>query len=161
MISKKDYNYIAAVEKAISEKYGKEAAQDFRNDWHESKEKSYLSQLAERKKKLNNIKSKKTDVLFGDVHIKTSKTKERPSRTCPVCKTYSFSSKDDLYMNRFQCCEKCFIEHVEYREERWKSGWRPGDGEWYPPLFKRVFRTSKRFFNKFIRRIKKWLVFWT
>jgi len=158
---KRDYNYIAAVEKAISEKYGKDTVQDFRNDWQESKEKIYLQQLKDRRYKLNNIKNKKRTVVVGDIEVRTTKSSERANRSCPVCKTYSFSSKDDLYMNRFQCCEKCFVEHVEYREERWTSGWRPGDGEWKPPFFKRFFRASKVFFNKFIRRIKKWLVFWT
>ena len=158
---KRDYNYIAAVEKAISEKYGKDTVQDFRNDWQESKEKIYLQQLKDRRYKLNNVKNKKRTVVVGDIEVRTTKSSERANRSCPVCKTYSFSSKDDLYMNRFQCCEKCFVEHVEYREELWTSGWRPGDGEWKPPFFKRFFRASKVFLNKFIRRIKKWLVFWT
>ena len=35
---KKDYNYIAAVEKAIAEKYGKDTVQDFRSTWEEEKE---------------------------------------------------------------------------------------------------------------------------
>ena len=34
----KDYNYIAAVEKAISEKYGKDTVQDFRSTWATDKE---------------------------------------------------------------------------------------------------------------------------
>jgi len=32
-VSKKDPNYLAAVEKAIAEQYGKVAAQDFRSTW--------------------------------------------------------------------------------------------------------------------------------
>ena len=47
----KDYNYIAAVEKAISEKYGKDTAQDFRSTWAPDKEKKYLEQLGHRRKK--------------------------------------------------------------------------------------------------------------
>ena len=50
---------------------------------------------------------------------------KRSERTCPVCDTYSFNKKDDLYMNRFDCCFKCYINFVEDREERWESGWRP------------------------------------
>ena len=42
---KKDYDHIAAVEKAIAEKYGKDAAQDIRGDWGEEKEKEYLDQI--------------------------------------------------------------------------------------------------------------------
>ena len=33
--------------------------------------------------------------------------------------------KDDLYMNKFECCHTCYIQWVEGREERWESGWRP------------------------------------
>ena len=46
-------------------------------------------------------------------------------RACPVCETYSFQIKDDVYMNKFDCCFDCYIQWVEGREERWKTGWRP------------------------------------
>ena len=46
-------------------------------------------------------------------------------RVCPVCETYSFSGRDDLYMNKFECCYKCYIQLVEGREEKWLEGWRP------------------------------------
>ena len=44
---------------------------------------------------------------------------------CPVCGKYSFQLKDDLYMNKFDCCYECFIQYIQGREERWDSGWRP------------------------------------
>ena len=44
-MNKSDYNYIAAVEKAITKKYGKDTVQDFRSDWQQEKEKDYLDQL--------------------------------------------------------------------------------------------------------------------
>ena len=50
------------------------------------------------------------------------------NRSCPVCKTYSFKSNDDVYMTKFDCCEKCYIQWVEDREERWLKGWRPNNG---------------------------------
>ena len=46
-------------------------------------------------------------------------------RSCPICNTYSFKSNDDVYMTKFDCCEKCYIQWVEDREDRWKKGWRP------------------------------------
>ena len=108
----KDYNYLAGLEKAVAEKYGKDAVQDFRSTWEESKENSYLEQLAERnKRKTSNTKKKDTS--------------KKQDRTCPVCKTYSFSPKDDLYMNRFKCCFECYIDFVESREDRWENGYRP------------------------------------
>ena len=50
------------------------------------------------------------------------------NRSCPVCNTYSFKSKDDVYMSKFECCEGCYIQWVEDREERWILGWRPNNG---------------------------------
>jgi hypothetical protein len=36
-------------------------------------------------------------------------------RSCPVCNVYSFKSNDDVYMSKFDCCEKCYIQWVEGR----------------------------------------------
>lgn len=106
------YDYIASVEKAVAEKYGKKTVQDFRNDWTEDKEREYLNQL----KEANQTRFKQRD---------TKSQAQKKSRQCPVCKTYSFSSKDDLYMNRFRCCYMCFSDFIEHEEERWNEGWRP------------------------------------
>jgi len=113
-MNKKDYNYIASVEKAIAEKYGKDAVQDFRNTWEEGKEKEYLDQLKER-----NTKRK--------APLGKMPAGRKQERTCPVCKTYSFSPKDDLYMNRFKCCFGCYVDFVEKREDRWDTGERPSE----------------------------------
>lgn len=121
---KKDLNEIAKIEKAIKEKYGEEAIQNPKKLWTEEKEQRYLKYLKEfyTKKKRN----RKTEEKDGFV-IKDKKASLSQARTCPTCNTYSFSSKDDLYMNKFECCFKCYIEYVEDREERWKTGWRPNN----------------------------------
>ena len=46
---KKDLNYIAGLEKAISKKYGEEAVQNPSANWTPEKEKEYLQQLKENK----------------------------------------------------------------------------------------------------------------
>jgi hypothetical protein len=109
---KNKYDYIASVEKAVAEKYGKQAVQDFRNEWSPEKEKEYLDQLAAANKSSFTAKAKEDRTTNTD-------------RQCPLCKTYSFSSKDDLYMNRFQCCYLCYNDFIEHEEDRWNSGWRP------------------------------------
>ena len=43
----KDYDKIAAVEKAIKEKYGEEAISNPRSNWDDVKEKEYLKQMKE------------------------------------------------------------------------------------------------------------------
>mgnify|MGYP001171661850 FL=1 len=159
-MSKIDYNYIAAVEKSVSEKYGKEAVQDFRSLWHEEKEKQYLQQLKSKRKRDNNRRKIKHNIVSDDVVIRKRRHKKRNNRTCPVCKTYSFSVGDDLYMNRFDCCQRCYIEYVEFREERWLvDGWRPSHGEYKQPRLRSFIKAVKQYVGKFLRRIKKWLPF--
>lgn len=124
---KKNYDQIAAVEKAIAEKYGKEAAQDIRGDWSEEKEKQYLEQLKSAASALAKRK-KNTTQIAENTFISEKAQHRNGTNTCPVCKTYSFSMKDDLYMNRFSCCYDCYMDFVVDRENRWKDGWRPDKG---------------------------------
>tara|TARA_R110002124_G_scaffold116941_5_gene273753 strand:- start:2805 stop:3221 length:417 start_codon:yes stop_codon:yes gene_type:complete len=125
MNTKHDLNYIAALEKAIAEKYGKDAVQDFRNTWEEDREKEYLNQLKGLQSKLDRTNENYEELVLGDVKIKKRRDDKKEDRTCPVCKTYSFSRRDDLYMNRFKCCYNCYTDFIEYREEAWNNGERP------------------------------------
>jgi len=111
MTDKKDYNKIAKIEKAIAEKYGKEATKNPKSGWNQQKEKEHLKSLKKfYKRKENKLRTPK---------------EEKGSRTCPVCETYSLDLSDDIYMSKYCCCFRCFIQYVEDREERWLSGWRP------------------------------------
>ncbi len=122
----KDPNYAIKVEKAIAEKYGDETVQHPKGEWTDEKEKQYLEDL----KTLHNSSTEcesEQELVNGVLISKKLLTKES-KRSCPVCKTYSFKSNDDVYMSKFECCEKCYIQWVEDREERWKTGWRPNNG---------------------------------
>ena len=125
MSEKKGLDEIAALERMFTEEYGKEAARNFRSDWDETKEKKYLSQLSAASKKRKKDDSAKVDI--GGVLIPKNVIGKKTERSCPVCKTYSFSSKDDLYMNRFQCCYDCHVKYMptKYYEKKWLEGWRP------------------------------------
>lgn len=118
----KDYTYIAAVEKAIAEKYGKEAVQDFKSTWNKEREEEYLAQL--RASRNIDARHRDREDLGGFLISKKARNKNT-NRACPVCETYSFSMKDDVYMSRFECCFKCYVQYVEDREDRWSEGWRP------------------------------------
>lgn len=124
MNNKKDLNEIAKIEKAIKEKYGDEAIQNPKASWDKEKETKYLEEL---KTFYERSSRAKTSEVVRGIQIKTKKTSHEIERTCPVCNSYSFSSQDDLYMTKFDCCFSCYIKFVEDREERWKSGWRPND----------------------------------
>jgi len=117
----KDPEYIAKVEKAIAEKYGEDTIKHPKAAWDNEKEKAYLEQLKTNYKRTT--ESEKEEV--GGILISKELLNRESRRSCPTCNTYSFKSVDDLYMTKFECCFKCYIQWVEGREERWKSGWRP------------------------------------
>jgi len=114
---------VAKLEKAIKEKYGEESIQNPKSLWTEEKEKEYLSQV----KKVDLEKKEKIKKEREGFSVNITKNKFTIERRCPTCQKYSFNSKDDLYMLKFDCCFECYIQYVEHREERWNSGWRPNN----------------------------------
>ena len=120
----KDPDYAIKVEKAIAEKYGSETVQNPKGSWTDEKEGQYLQSL----KKITSESSEASEVSVNGVFMSEKLLKRESKRSCPVCNTYSFKSNDDVYMSKFDCCEKCYIQWVEGREDRWKQGWRPNNG---------------------------------
>ena len=126
MKKKLDLNDIARFEKAIAKKYGPEAIENPRKHWDDEKEKEYQEQLKKlsEKEQLNEEKDDKVE-QDGFLISKKLLNKESTRRICPVCKTYSFKTRDDVFMNKYDCCYSCYIRWVDGREERWETGWRP------------------------------------
>ena len=124
-MSEKDPNYVVKVERAIAEKYGKEAIQNPRGSWNKKKENKYLKGMKAFYKKVSNARKEAEKEEHKGFLISKALLNKDTKRACPVCKKYSFERKDDLYMNKFQCCFECYIQYIEHREERWQSGWRP------------------------------------
>jgi len=116
---KNDGTNLGQYEKAIAEKYGEEAVQNPRSNWDEEKEKEYIEQLKKIAKLERENRSKNDLVEHEGVLISKKLLTRREERTCPSCEEYSFSAKDDLYMNKFKCCFRCYVQHVEGREEKW------------------------------------------
>lgn len=113
----KDPDYLLKVEKAISEKYGEETIQDPRSTWDDEKEKDYIEQI----KKISRLSQEKEKIEVNGVLMPKKLFTKESNRTCPVCNIYSFNAKDDLYMAKYKCCYKCYIHHVEGREEKWAT----------------------------------------
>ena len=124
-MTEKDYNFIAKVEQAIEDKYGEEAIQNPKANWSEEKEKEYLEQIKKIQQKQRKTSEAKDKIEVNGFFISKKLLNKDSKRACPVCETYSFEMKDDLYMNKFECCFGCYVQWVEGREERWESGWRP------------------------------------
>ena len=107
----------------MSKKFGKESIVNPKSGWDDEKEKQYLEDL----KQFYSEQSKEAEDKINEdgFFITRNLINKDINRVCPVCETYSFSGKDDLYMNKFECCESCYIQWIEDREERWLEGWRP------------------------------------
>ena len=120
-----DPHYIVKLEKAIANKYGPETIQNPKKYWDEEKEKEYIEQSKEFYKKIQSLEEKSEKVEVDGIFIPKKLLSKKSNRTCPICSSYSFKLEDDVYMNKYGCCFKCYVQHVEDREERWQSGWRP------------------------------------
>jgi hypothetical protein len=125
MKTKKELNYIVKLEHAIAKKYGDETIINPKSRWTDEKEEQYLKDLKEHyiktRKSLENTEKIEEDGFLIPKNLITRKSK----RKCPICNVFSFETKDDLYMNKFECCFECYVQWVEDREERWLKGWRP------------------------------------
>jgi len=122
---KKDLDYIARLEKAIKDKYGEAAVENPAKYWDEEKEKDYLQQL---KQHVEKQKSQEASTAFENVDgvlISRKLIKTERNLICGVCSSKLSTAKDDIYSLKFDCCEKCYIQYIEHREERWLDGWRP------------------------------------
>ena len=126
-MSDKNYDKIAAIEKAIKEKYGAETIVNPKANWNETKEKEYLLQMKDfyAQHAKNDCWQEKVDV--NGIKISKKLLNRESLKNCPVCGVFVKSAKDDVSLIKFDCCDKCFIQYVEDREERWLKGWRPDE----------------------------------
>ena len=126
-MSKDKLNHIAAVEQAISKKYGDEAIQNPKANWDENKEKEYLQQMKEFYQKTQLIEESQEKVDVNGIKVSKKLLNRDAIRSCPICSSFARRSMDDVCLVKFDCCFKCYIQYVEDREERWLKGWRPNN----------------------------------
>ena len=121
----KDFDKIAAIEQAISEKYGEDTVQNPKGNWNETKEKNYLQQSKEfyKKQRKNDEWQEKVDV--NGIKISKKLLNRESLKSCPVCGSFPKVSMDDVCLVKFNCCSECYDRYIFGREERWLSGWRP------------------------------------
>jgi hypothetical protein len=122
---KKSIEYVGKVEKAIADKYGEEAVTNPRSLWDEEKENDYIKQAEENAEKY--YKKDEDDDIVEKEGIFVSKKLLNKSNTdkCTICNKYMLSSRDKVYLLKWECCNGCYIKWVEDREDRWNNGWRP------------------------------------
>jgi hypothetical protein len=122
-----DPDKIAAIERAIAEKYGKETVQNPKGNWNEAKEKEYLEQSKKFYKKQYKNEEWQEKVDVNGIKISKKLLNRESIKCCPICGSFPKKSMDDVCLIKFECCSKCYIQYVEDREERWINGWRPNE----------------------------------
>ena len=106
----KDLNYVAALERAVTQKYGEAATINPKSLWNEEKEKKYIEESKE-KLKLEAVKDQENEYIDLDgVLIPKKLINSANKRKC-------------------EHCGNCYIKYIEDRQERWKQGWRPNKTE--------------------------------
>ena len=118
---KKDLNYIAKLEQAIAKKYGEETIQNPRSTWTQEKEQKYLEEIKEIYKQELQNKTYDEKIEANGCFVSKKLLTNKEDRTCPACFVYSFEQKDDVYMNKYDCCYRCYLKFVEGKEERWQN----------------------------------------
>ena len=121
----KDLNYVAAVEKAISKKYGQEAIINPRSGWSEEKEEQYKTEVETIKQKSDNSRTEEEYEEVKGVLIHKKLINKRKQKTCSQCEVKIKNLDDDTCFTKYKTCFKCYIKYIEGREERWEKGWRP------------------------------------
>jgi len=111
----KDPDKLIKIERAIEERYGDVTIQNPKANWDQEKEKEYLQQI----KKISKSEKSKEKIEVEGVLMPKKLFIKKSERTCPQCKVYSFELRDDLYMTKFKCCFKCYVQYVEGREGKW------------------------------------------
>ncbi len=124
----KNPDYIASVEKAISDKYGEETIQNPKGNWDETKEKDYLEQMRGLYRKTKKLEEYQEKIDINGIKVSKKLLNRDALQTCPVCESFAKKTMDDVCLVKFECCYACYIQYVEDREERWLKGWRPNNG---------------------------------
>jgi hypothetical protein len=122
---KKSLDQIAAIEGAIKKKYGDEAIINPLGCWTPEKEKDYLKQLQQDTQDRDDARAPDEFEDLNGVLIHKKLVNRRKESRCGTCKSKIVNLDDDVSYTKFGACYKCYINYIESREERWKTGWRP------------------------------------
>jgi len=119
------YDEIAAIEQAISKKYGEDATQNPKANWDSEKEREYIKQSKEFYEKVRKNDEWQEKVEVNGVKVSKKLLNRESLISCPTCGNFPKGVMDDVCLSKFDCCNSCYINYVEGREDRWMKGWRP------------------------------------
>jgi len=111
----KNWDMIAGLEREIATHYGELATVNPLSLWDEEKEKKYLEELKEFEIKNRQVDKRKEKIDFDGVLVPKKLISSDTNKVCSICKCYSFSKNDDLYLYKFKACYKCYCLNIEGR----------------------------------------------
>ncbi len=123
---KKTIEELGKIEFALKQKYGEEAIVNPLQFWTKEKEVDFQEQIKESLEKQRNLEENE-ERIEKDGFLVSKRLFTKNGESCPICQKYLLDSRDVIYIAKFECCSKCYIQYVEDREERWKTGWRPSN----------------------------------
>jgi hypothetical protein len=103
---------VAALEKAIREKYGEQAITNPKGTWNPEKEAGYIEEVKKAYQK--EVKEREKSEIDG-VLVDKKLINKVIDRSCKHCNSLSFKKTDDLYLTKFGSCFKCYVLHIEGR----------------------------------------------
>ena len=98
----RDWDKIAALEQAIKEKYGEHVVRNPKSDLTTEKIQQYNEEYRQRILRPTSFDSEK-DPSYN---------------SCEKCSKLLRTILDDIYFIKHKCCNHCFIQHIEGREEK-------------------------------------------
>tara|TARA_R100000008_G_scaffold19975_1_gene10290 strand:+ start:2964 stop:3359 length:396 start_codon:yes stop_codon:yes gene_type:complete len=112
----KDPNRIAAIENAISKKYGDEAVQNPMANWDEEKEKEYAEQMKELYAKSSQNQEWQDKIDLSGIKVTKKLLNRESMKTCSICGNFPQRSMDDVCLLKFDCCHYCYSKEIEEKE---------------------------------------------
>ena len=103
---------VAALEKAIREKYGEEAITNPKGSWNPEKEQEYIEEV---KKAYQKEIAEREKLEIDGVLVDKKLINKVIDRSCKYCNSLSFKRNDDLYLTKFGSCFKCYVLKIEGR----------------------------------------------
>ena len=82
---KDNHDQIAAIEKAIKEKYGSDAITNPKSFWDENKEKEYLQQMKEFYSKTSKNSEWEDKIDVNGIKVSKKLLNKEHRKNCPVC----------------------------------------------------------------------------
>lgn len=120
----RDPDWALKIEQEIRKKYGEKAVinpKKFITSEFDQQYRTFLKKMA-----IDDTKPEEKVNIDGVLLPSKLFIKEKNKKCC-VCNSEFLSNKDELYLLKYETCERCYIIEIEGREDKWlikKQSWK-------------------------------------